>query len=652
MFVSNPKYERLYLEIAQGQFNASRYFSNLRRYSNCLTVCRNMPPRALARHLSEAPTGLQTWQQLCRAQIHAIYEDSFNNRVPSLKAIQELPWPTSLTTAKDTFISLVKVAHGCNEADALQWVDANWSSLEGVANQQTLRNTNVYCWRFDDASFWRGQPDTTKVCALAKSFIYVGFKKDSPICSRDNALTGFSCLRFGDGQARGLALRLAWTVLQKNIQSGAITHSASLQVVFDSLSSIPTCFEETSDETTTLVRQAVRQNVKAAMTVPVNSLEWSTIIMTIAASSSGITPTDLLSAASGNARKANAQRMLDVMGSVTSAYDAQVDDEGIVMGPVAKRPRRGRRSSKSSLDTGLATSSPLDDQAQSQIKIGTQKLAAIKNVLSHATDKSFKLMTTHSVWAGDFRSSGLSDAMHAHKHMWPGSVPNPTMLPTAGQLQINLASQKSSEMMVPARLTTALLYYEAELTYEMHESLVYKVLVFFEDEALHIADPSRRARFRPSIENLDGCRVVIQHWHQSIKECAQKDLSPEDFKELEDAVLNENAMDSQIIKALERFPLRWNMAMLPDLKAGMPDEVQLESETLLEQAELKLWNAKFEDFAAKLTSDQHKIHTLRLGSAALDDQLEWIRHMKMMSQASTVSQLVDQFTQVFVVVSG
>jgi hypothetical protein len=603
-------------------------------------------PRFLARNLSEAPTGLQPWQQLCREQIHSMYEDSFNNRVPIRKAIQELSWPTSLITAKDTFTSMVKVAHDCNEADASQWVDANWPPLDEVANHQTLLNTNVYCWRFDDASFWRGQPDTTKVCALAKSFICVGFKKDSPICSRDNRLAGFNCLRFGDGQARGLALRLAWTVLQKNMQSGAITHSPSLNVIFDSLSAIPTCFEETADETTMIVRQAFRQNVKAAMTVPVNTIDWSTIIMGLASSST--TPTDLLSASSAQARKANTQRMLDMMGSVTSAYEAQVDEEGIVMGPAAKRPRRGRRSSKSCVDNGHTTSLP-DDQAQSQVKIGAQRLAAIKQILSYATARSFNMMTTHLVWAGDFRYSGLSDAMLAHKHIWPGSTPNPVMLPTPGQLQINLASQKSSDMMVPSRLTTAMLYYEAELTTEMHESLVNKVLHLFEDEALHIADPSRRVRFRPSVETLDGCRLVIQHWYQSIKECAQQDLSPEDFKELEDAVLYGDAMDGQIIKALERFPLRWNMAMLPDLKRGMPDEVLLDSETILEKTEQDLWNAKYEDFAAKLRSDQHKIHTLRLGSAALNDQLEWIRHMKMMSQAATVSQLVDQFTQVFVV---
>jgi hypothetical protein len=601
-------------------------------------------PCTLARNLSESPMGLQAWQQTCREHIHTIYEACFQNHVPILKAVQEMSWPTSVQTAKDELICVVKRSHDLSEEDALLWVEQRSMFVQKEAMDHTLINTHVYQWRFDDASLWRGQPDTSKVCALAKSFICAGFKKDSPICSRDNVMTGFNCMRFGDGQARGVALRLAWTVLKNNILSATVVHSPSLQAIVDTLVAVPTLFEIANDEKTKIVRQAVRQNLKATMTLPVNTVDWATIIVSLTASNT--TPLQLLSVTSAQSRKVNAKRMLDMMASVTQVYNAQVDAEGVVISPPMKRPRRGRRSSKSSV--GDVASTPVsEDQTQSQIRIGAQKIAAIKNMLSYATETSFNMMSAHLVWAGDFKYSGLSDAMLAHKHLWPGSPPNPAVLPNHSQYQISLASQKACDMTVPQRLRTSPMHYDAVLTYEMHEMLVTKVLVCFEDEALHVTEPSKRLKFRPTVNTLDVCRLIIQHWQQSIKQCAQQDLSEEDFKELEAAVLYGDAMDSHIKKALDRFPVNWNMSMLPDLKAGMPEDCIVDTETLLEKAELDLWNAKLDDFSAKLKRDQIKIQTMHSGSSTLQDQLEWIRHMKMVNQASTVSQLVEQFTTVF-----
>ena len=609
--------------------------------SNSLTM---QPARGLARRLSEAPAGSQPWQQLCREQIHTIFEDCFQKRVTILKTVQDMSWPTSLDTAKASMVSVLKVSHNVSEEVASQIVEAKWPSHPGLENDGGLYTTNVYCWRYDDASLWRGQPDTTKVCGLAKSFICVGFKKDSPLCSRDRTFDGFSCLRFGDGQARGVALRLAWSILERNILSGEILHSMSLKAIVDSLMSIPTCFDGNGqDEKSMVIRQAVRQNVKATMTVLVNTVDWATIVINLTASSTN--PLELLSPTPALTRKSNGFRLLEMLTSVTSSYEAAVDEEGVVMSPAAKRQRRGRRCARTALDIAGGNST-LDDPAQ--IRIGSLKLTAIKNILAYATEASFTTLSTHLVWAGDYKYSGLSDNILAHKHLWPGSMPNQTVLPQPNQLQICLATHKIAEKMAPQRLTTAFLQYEEELTVEMHEMLVTKLLYFFEDEALHVVDPSKRLKFRPTVETVDTCRLVIQHWQQSIKQCALADLSEEDFKELEAAVLYGDAMDSQVIKALQRFPVKWNMSMLPDLKAGMPDDLVDDSETLLEKTELNLWHARLEEFEAKLKIDQAKIRTMFAGSGLLNDQLDWIRHMKMTEQAVTAAELVNQFTRVYV----
>jgi hypothetical protein len=80
----------------------------------------------------------------------------------------------------------------------------------------------------------------------------------------------------------------------------------------------------------------------------------------------------------------------------------------------------------------------------------------------------------------------------------------------------------------------------------------------------------------------------------------------------------------------------------------MPEDFQDDTETLLEKTELNLWHARLDDFAAKLKLDHSKIQTMFAGSGLLNDQLDWIRHMKMTEQAATAAELVDQFTRVYV----
>jgi len=386
-----------------------------------------------------------------------------------------------------------------------------------------------------------------------------------------------------------------------------------------------------------LVRQAVRQNIKAHLTLPVNTIEWAHIIMKVAAPVGALSHLDQLSATSFEVRRAQGARLLAAMKPMMDTYHKQIEDEGVDMAPASKRSRRGRHKS------GAAVCQTDEGVGDDRLKLGTLRQAAIKNILQACTVASFKDMETHLVWAGDFKNSALTDATLAWKHWWPGSQPSPAATPSALQEQVRVAASK---VVIPTKCFTKKLMYDVVLTMQMHEMILQKAIQIFEDEALHLPDPNTsRSKLRPNTDAFDGYRMVIQHWVQTIRECALKDMQEADFKELELAVLYGDAMDAQIQKALVGFPVRWNMAMLPDLKSGMDEDMATSHESLLEQAEAGAWKSKLTEFDARLKHDQAKIRSIHNGAHLLADHLEWLQHFKLLQQAKEAEKLTMEFTK-------
>ena len=110
---------------------------------------------------------------------------------------------------------------GSGEDDALSLAT---EALAPKPPGETACTTCVYQWRYDDGSLWNGYPDNSKLARLARSMLSVGFKQDEPINARDLDLTAPDAhrpniatarLRFGDGSARGLALKWAWSLFLK-----------------------------------------------------------------------------------------------------------------------------------------------------------------------------------------------------------------------------------------------------------------------------------------------------------------------------------------------------------------------------------------------------------------------------------------------------
>ena len=77
-------------------------------------------------------------------------------------------------------------------------------------------------WSYADESLWRGLSDNKKIVRLARSMVTTGYRQDEPISCRTSDLTALDGvlagkLLFGDGQARGLAARLAVHFLLKTV---------------------------------------------------------------------------------------------------------------------------------------------------------------------------------------------------------------------------------------------------------------------------------------------------------------------------------------------------------------------------------------------------------------------------------------------------
>ena len=79
-------------------------------------------------------------------------------------------------------------------------------------------------WSYADESLWRGLSDNKKIIRLAHRMVTTGYREDEPISCRTPDLTALdgvlaAKLLFGDGQARGLAARLAFHFLMNTVRT-------------------------------------------------------------------------------------------------------------------------------------------------------------------------------------------------------------------------------------------------------------------------------------------------------------------------------------------------------------------------------------------------------------------------------------------------
>ena len=136
---------------------------------------------------------------------------------------------------------------GFGEDDALRLAT---EALAPKPPEESTCTTCVYQWRYDDGSLWNGYPDNSKLARLARSMLSVGFKQDEPINARDLDLTAPDAhrpnivtarLRFGDGSARGLALKWAWSLFLKYALDPEVPWSNRIADIFLSMLRVSPC---------------------------------------------------------------------------------------------------------------------------------------------------------------------------------------------------------------------------------------------------------------------------------------------------------------------------------------------------------------------------------------------------------------------------
>ena len=119
---------------------------------------------------------------------------------------------------------------------------------------------------------------------LARTMVTTGYCQYEPVSSRtfdlsapDGILAGK--LLFGDGQARGLSVRLAFQFLANLVRQSqdSLFGGPELMRIMEGIIQVPTVFTMSGESSAEdlIVAQAVRQNVKAAMQLPMHTKEWA-----------------------------------------------------------------------------------------------------------------------------------------------------------------------------------------------------------------------------------------------------------------------------------------------------------------------------------------------------------------------------------------
>ena len=135
-------------------------------------------------------------------------------------------------------------------------------------------------------SMWPGLSNNKKIIRLARSMITTGYRQDEPINCRTSDLTASDGvlagkLLFSDGQAHGLAARLAFHSLLNTVRTSqdSLMGDPEIMRIMQGLLQIPTVIStggSTGEDL--IIAQAVRQNVKASMQLPMNAMpHWRSI---------------------------------------------------------------------------------------------------------------------------------------------------------------------------------------------------------------------------------------------------------------------------------------------------------------------------------------------------------------------------------------
>ena len=162
--------------------------------------------------------------------------------------------------------------------------------------------------------------------------VTTGYRQDEPINSRtfdlsapDGILAGK--LLFGDGQARGISVRLASQFLV-NLECQSqycLFRDPELMRIMEGLIQVPTVFTMSGESNAEdlAVAQSVRQNVKAAMQVLMNTMEWAGMVLKSCKLKAGVS-------------SVQSAMIMQAVHRCTKTYDANLEVNAYDMEPAVK----------------------------------------------------------------------------------------------------------------------------------------------------------------------------------------------------------------------------------------------------------------------------------------------------------------------------
>lgn len=128
-----------------------------------------------------------------------------------------------------------------------------------------------------------------------------------------------------------------------------------------------------------------------------------------------------------------------------------------------------------------------------------------------------------------------------------------------------------------------------------------------------------------------------------MEDVCHQDMEPASYEEMRKAVLLGDAMDTQLLGLLRRWPATFHIAMIPDFKLQVLDLPMDDEEKELLEAQNLAWRSKLQVFEHELKADQKLLERTKLGSAALADILDWNASQHARQQQELADSLVGQF---------
>ena len=142
-------------------------------------------------------------------------------------------------------------------------------------------------------------------------------------------------------------------------------------------------------------------------------------------------------------------RLCKKFDALIHGFHMQVEQEGVGDQPAVVPKRKGRRSTKKVTEPDA--NAPLN-QTAAEVRIGTTKQSAVRQVLMYASPDSYKAMLLHVSVCGGQHKSALSDTVLNTKWLWPGSTPPQSQIPNDLEELARRSSAKASNKMLPQGL--------------------------------------------------------------------------------------------------------------------------------------------------------------------------------------------------------